>query len=104
MRPRAGTSKPWNWRKGYKWSLSIGALKRHLNLFEQGIDYDLHEPDCPPDCKEHTGCHHLTAVVFHALALLTFKDEHPELDDRFKPATPAAGLDPVRVSAAVRRP
>ena len=64
----------WNWRKGYAWSLSIGALMRHLSLFLQGEDYD-----------KETGCHHLTAVVFHAMTLLTFAEEHPEFDDRFKP-------------------
>ena len=64
----------WNWRKGYAWSLSIGALMRHLSLFLQGEDYD-----------QETGCHHLTAVVFHSMTLLTFEVEHPEFDDRFKP-------------------
>ena len=64
----------WNWRKGYAWSLSIGALMRHLSLFLQGEDYD-----------KETGCHHLTAVVFHAMTLLTFEEERPEFDDRFKP-------------------
>jgi hypothetical protein len=65
----------WNWRKGYSYSLSIAALERHLSLYKQGIEYD-----------EETGCHHLTSVVFHALGLLTFKDEHPEFDDRFIPS------------------
>ena len=64
----------WNWRKGYSWSLSIAALMRHLSLFLQGQDYD-----------EETGCHHLTAVIFHAMTLITFGKEHPEFDDRFKP-------------------
>lgn len=61
-----------NWRKGYAWSLSIAALERHLALFKEGEVND-----------SETGCPHLASVVFHALALLTFAEEHPELDDRF---------------------
>lgn len=60
-----------NWEKGYDWSLSIGALGRHLNSFMAGEDLD-----------EESGTPHLAAVVFHALALLQFADTHPELDDR----------------------
>lgn len=60
-----------NWRRGYAWSLSAGAMQRHFSLFWNGEDVD-----------EETGCHHLTAVVFHALALLVFKNEHESLDDR----------------------
>lgn len=63
----------WNWRKGYEWSLSYAALQRHANLFWAGEDYD-----------QETGCAHMASVAFHALALLTFMEEHPELDDRFK--------------------
>ena len=68
-----------NWRKGYDWSLSMDALERHWLDFRAGIDYD-----------PETGSHHLAAVVFHALALLTFRREHPEFDDRFIATPPAA--------------
>lgn len=61
-----------NWRRGYKWSLSIAALRRHLDKWQAGQSYD-------PD-----GFHHLAAVVFHALALMEFENNHPDLDDRFK--------------------
>lgn len=60
-----------NWRRGFAWSLSSGALMRHYALWMEGEDFD-----------EETGCHHLASVVFHALALLHFHDEFPELDDR----------------------
>lgn len=60
-----------NWRRGYAWSLSAGALARHFAAWMEGEDYDA-----------ETGCHHLTSVVFHALALLYFRDAHPDLDDR----------------------
>lgn len=65
-----------NWRLGYNWSLSLGALERHLNEFKAGRDFD-----------DETGSNHMAAVVFHALSLLTFYKEHPELDDRFKGAS-----------------
>lgn len=71
-----------NWERGYEWSKSYGALCRHLNLFWQGEDYDMHKPDCAPDCVEHTESHHLAAAAFHALALLEFEQTHPEFDDR----------------------
>lgn len=63
----------WNWRKGYNYSLSQDALERHYALWCEGQQYD-----------EETGCHHLAAVVFHCLSLMTFEEEHPEMDDRWK--------------------
>lgn len=61
-----------NWRRGYPYSLSQAALERHYALWVEGQDYD-----------DETGCHHLAAVIFHALSLITFEEEHPEMDDRF---------------------
>lgn len=60
-----------NWRKGYDWSLSFGAMMRHAAQFWYGEDVD-----------EETGCSHMASVVFHALALLHFTYYYPELDDR----------------------
>jgi hypothetical protein len=62
-----------NWRRGYEWSKSYAALQRHANLFWQGEDID-EEMDLP----------HMAAVVFHALALITFMEEQPQFDDRYK--------------------
>lgn len=62
-----------NWRRGYEWSKSYAALMRHLTAFWSGEDID-----------EETGSPHMAAVVFHALALLTFMDEQPDFDDRYK--------------------
>lgn len=62
----------YNFRKGYAWSLSYDAMMRHALQFWGGQDLD-----------EETGSPHLAAVAFHALALMTFMEEHPELDDRF---------------------
>lgn len=61
-----------NWRKGFDWSLSYGAMLRHAALFWEGEETDA-----------ETGCSHLTSVVFHALALMYFGKEHRALDDRF---------------------
>lgn len=63
----------WNWRKGYDWHLSYDAMQRHLALFWSGEDID-----------PETGMPHLACAAFHCLTLLTFMDEHPEFDDRFK--------------------
>lgn len=74
-----------NWRKGYDWSLSFQSMMRHAALYWEGEEYD------PEFCKEFKeGLHlhdetcvsHMTAVVFHALALITFAEEYPEGDDR----------------------
>lgn len=64
-----------NWENGYPWSLSYGALQRHLNQFWQGESID-------PD-----GQHHLASVVFHALALMEYENTHPGHDDRPKRVT-----------------
>ena len=60
-----------NWERGYAWTLSYGALQRHLNAWYAGEDNDT-----------ETGSSHLAAAAFHVLALLEFGDTHPELDDR----------------------
>lgn len=64
---------PYNWRKGYPWSLSFDAMQRHAWQFWDGEEYD-----------SETGCAHLASVAFHALTLLTFMEEQREHDDRFK--------------------
>lgn len=61
-----------NWRKGYAWSWSYAALQRHLWAFWGGEDID-----------EETGSRHIISAMWHCMALDTFMDEHPELDDRF---------------------
>lgn len=61
------------YRKGYEWSLSYAALQRHANAWWGGEDFD-----------EETGSNHMAAVAWHALTLLTFQDEHPRFDDRYK--------------------
>lgn len=47
-----------NWERGYKWSLSVDALDRHLTAWLLGEDDD-----------QETGSSHLVAVAWHAIAL-----------------------------------
>jgi hypothetical protein len=91
------------WRQGYEWSKSIGALGRHFSDFMAGMDYDVcsnrpeecsfvdqdgqpYEPTEPDTCFNHTGSHHMAAVAWHAFLLLEFKDSYPQHDDRYRPA------------------
>jgi 5'-nucleotidase len=61
------------WRKGYEWSKSYAALQRHATQFWNGEDFD-----------SETGSNHMAAVAWHAFTLLTFFDEFPQFDDRYK--------------------
>lgn len=75
-----------NFRAGYEWSKCYNALIRHAMAFWGGEDYDVHKDGCAPDCTDHLPeSKHIIAVAWHALALATFMDEHPEFDDRYKP-------------------
>lgn len=66
-----------NWERGYDWSLSFAALNRHLWQFWNGEDMD-----------EEIGLHHMSCVLFHAMALLQFQ-LHPEKYSKYdnRPST-----------------
>lgn len=51
-----------NWERGYKWSLSVDALERHLTQFKLG---EWTDPE--------TGSAHLIAAAWHCVALFIFK-------------------------------
>lgn len=51
-----------NWRKGYAWRLSLGAMMRHIDQFAVGEIYD-----------EESGLHHLAHAAWHCLCLITFQ-------------------------------
>lgn len=51
-----------NWERGYKWSLTVDALQRHLHQWLLGEDND-----------PETGSSHLVAVAWHAIALFIFQ-------------------------------
>jgi len=63
-----------NWRNGYDWSKSYSALCRHLNQFWDGENYD-----------DQTKCHHLSSVIFHAMAMLEYStnERYKRFDDRY---------------------
>jgi hypothetical protein len=84
-----------NYLKGYPWSLSIDALKRHLLAYEAGQDYDEcsthpgqhdddHEYD-PATC-DGSGLLHTSHVAWHGLTLTSFLLRGIGQDDRFKAA------------------
>lgn len=60
-----------NWERGYRWSLSIAALGRHLAAYLAGEDFD-----------PETGTHHLVCVQWHAGALRWFQLHGKGTDDR----------------------
>lgn len=91
---------PHQWRKGIEPSKLYAALQRHLTTWWSGIELDT----CPPSgegcahvtssgepyegtpgvtCYNHTGSHHLDAVMWMAFALRDGVDNHPDLDDRY---------------------
>jgi hypothetical protein len=57
-----------NWRKGYNWRLSLGAMMRHAWSWVRGEKYD-------PECSELAGqpVSHLAQVAWHAFTLLEFE-------------------------------
>lgn len=63
-----------NWLKGYSWSLSFGALLRHIALAMLGEDRD-----------KETGLLHTAHAVFHCLTITTFIMRKLGTDDRIKP-------------------
>ena len=60
-----------NWRKGYKWGYSFGAMMRHAWAFWRGED---HDPE--------SGLHHMAHVAWHCLVLMTYWKEKLGTDDR----------------------
>jgi hypothetical protein len=58
-----------NWRKGYRWRLSLGALHRHLNLWQQGEPHDAELTELAGEPVSHLAC-----VMWHAACLLEFQN------------------------------
>ena len=61
-----------NWMRGYDWSLSYDALRRHLDLWWS------REEDHDPEM----GVKHLINVAWHAFNLAWFMENRPEFDNR----------------------
>lgn len=77
-----------NWRKGYSWRLSVGAMERHQNAWKRGESYD-------PELSEIAGepVHHLAAAAWHQFTLMTFEFEGLGTDDIPERAEPAQYVD-----------
>lgn len=61
------------WRRGYELSKSYAALQRHVTAFWDGEDID-----------PEMGTPHLSAVIFHAMAMQQILADFPQHDDRYK--------------------
>jgi len=62
---------PYNWRKGYEWGLSYGAMQRHLAAFWNGEDRD-----------PESGLYHLAHARWHTGVLIEFLHNNLGTDDR----------------------
>lgn len=62
---------PRNWELGMKWSKVIASLKRHLEAFEMGHDYD-----------NETGLLHTAHIMCNAAFLTEYYRIYPQGDDR----------------------
>lgn len=62
-----------NWLKGMDWSKVVASMKRHINKFEQGEDFD-----------EETGLYHMAHAAWNAMALVSYYKYFPQGDDRLK--------------------
>lgn len=89
---------PHNWLYGMKWSKCLESLKRHINAFERGEDFD-YDPNCVDcqagNCINHTGLYHMAHAAWNALALVSYYKWFPQGDDRLhmQLPKPKIGLD-----------
>lgn len=65
---------PNNWRKGMPWSEVEASLRRHLEAYKAGEDFD-----------KESGLYHLAHLVANGLFLLDYYRSNPQFDDRPKP-------------------
>lgn len=85
---------PYNWRKGYEWGLSYGAMQRHLAAFWNGEDRD-----------QESGLPHLAHARWHTGVLLEFLHYGIGTDDRMSTVVAEAQqqLDLAAVTELTRR-
>lgn len=81
-----------NYLRGTDWRKMIGAMKRHIALFEAGFDCDGDEIQDFAARNEalfsgqYTGLHHLAHAAWHCMTLMTFQEFDLGDDDRIEPA------------------
>ncbi len=79
-----GKYKPHDWRKGgLPWTARVASLKRHIALFEAGIDIDRCLPECPSSCIQHTNLPHVDCIGANAVMLQEFFRTTRGDDDRY---------------------
>jgi hypothetical protein len=73
-----------NWERGMRWSKVLASMKRHIEAFEMGEDYD-----------KETGALHTAHIMCNAAFLTEYYKIFPQGDDRPHRylSTPAIGLD-----------
>jgi len=62
---------PGNWLKGMEWSKVLASMKRHINAFERGEDFD-----------QETGLLHMAHAMTNAAFLIEYYRIYPQGDDR----------------------
>lgn len=67
-----------NYLLGFDWSLSLGALLRHVTAWGKGEDRD-----------PESGLSHLAHAAWHCFALMMFQAHHRGTDDRWRPGPSA---------------
>lgn len=72
-----------NWRKGYDWRLSYGAMMRHQSQFWNGELRD-----------EESGLHHLAHAAWHCMVLFVFSSRKRYVKFDTRPITQEASNDP----------
>ncbi len=65
-----------NWRLGYSWRLSLGALRRHLARWQSGEKYDAELTELAGEPVTHLAC-----VRWHAATLQEFEEYDLGTDD-----------------------
>lgn len=64
---------PYNWAKGMPWSECEASLRRHLEAYALGEDFD-----------PETGLYHLAHLAVNAMFLIDYYRSNPQFDDRPK--------------------
>jgi hypothetical protein len=76
---------PFNFMKGYDWSLSFNAMMRHALLFWNGEETD-----------PESGLNHMAHAAWMALCLVSFSARHLGTDDRYAGLHQTPDAPPVR--------
>lgn len=79
-----------NWRKGYRWRLSLGAAMRHVWIWVRGEKYDSEVSDLAGQPVSHLAC-----AAWHCFALMEFEEfglGTNDIAERVRQERPADGL------------